>query len=55
MTLKYDTPDHGQTFATNHTVLGLPSGYTWGTQDTRTAYSPAGYNRIMELSLKYLF
>jgi hypothetical protein len=55
VTLKYDTANHGQTFATNNTVLGLASGYTWGTQDTRTAYSPAGYNRIVELSLKYLF
>ncbi len=55
VTLKYDTPDNGHTFTTNNTILGLPSNYTWGTQDTRTAYSPAGYNRITELSLKYMF
>jgi hypothetical protein len=48
ITLKYATAD-GKTFTPN-VASGLPSGYTWGTMDSKS-----GSPRIMELSLKYSF
>ena len=48
ITLKYATTD-GTTFTPN-VAPGLPTGYTWGTMDSKS-----GSPRVLELSLKYSF
>ncbi|WP_158822693.1 TonB-dependent receptor [Granulicella sp. S156] len=48
ITLKYATTN-GTTFTPN-VASGLPTGYTWGTMDTKS-----GSARVLELSLKYSF
>ncbi|MDI3254892.1 MAG: carboxypeptidase-like regulatory domain-containing protein [Bacillota bacterium] len=55
LTLKYNTPDRGHTFTTDASTLGLASTDLWGVMNQKAAYSGAGYNRIVELSLKYTF
>ena len=53
--LKLNTSDRGHSFFTNASTLGLSSMSQWGIEDQKFPYSGAGYNRILELSAKYIF
>lgn len=54
LTLKYATRDGGHSYFTNSSLLGVPES-SWGVQNQKFPYSGAGYNRIVELSVKYSF
>lgn len=63
LTLKYTTPDGGQTYSSSSALLGVPESGScttsgtagWGCMNQKYPYSGAAYDRIVQLSLKYNF